>query len=514
MLVWILGGHLGDVPAVSAEVSGNLKTTVAGLGLLGTFKLFVRAYSLGGGTYTGIEAVSNGVSIMREPKVQTAKRTMRLMAASLAITAGGILLCYLLLHVVPQDGKTMNAVLFERFADQWEVSGVRVGHGFVILSLFSEGALLFVAAQAGFVDGPRVMANMAIDSWLPHRFSALSERLSMRNGVLLMGGAAFAALVYTHGDVGKLVVMYSINVFLTFSLSEFGMSRFWIKHRKEHKDWYHHLPVHMTGLTLCVTILIVTVVEKIGEGGWITLVITALLVGVCFIVKRHYMRVVKAIRSLDEEIKAPESIPGAVHELPKALGDESALEAYAGTEAKTEAPAADQPVAIVFVGGYGGLGRHAVYSLMRMFPGHFKAVVFVSVAVVDSDVFKGTEEIKALEDRTKHNLALYERFAASLGLATGSAFSVGTEVAVEAERLGIELYQKYPKALVVAGQLIFAEDTLWTRILHNETAFLIQRRLQHAGVPMIVLPIQLNLDRAAPRRAPSRETPTPSTRAA
>ena len=70
--------------------------------LFGTLKLFVRAYSLGGGTYTGIEAVSNGVGIMREPRVQTAKRTMVLMALSLAITAGGILLCYLLVHATPE----------------------------------------------------------------------------------------------------------------------------------------------------------------------------------------------------------------------------------------------------------------------------------------------------------------------------------------------------------------------------------------------------------------------------
>src|SRR4029077_12825884 len=124
--------------------------TVSMLGLFGTMKLFVRAYSLGGGTYTGIEAVSNGVSIMREPRVKTAKRTMVMMALSLAITAGGILLCYLLVHVEPDPNKTMNTVLFERFADALTVGGVRVGHGFVWIALLSEGALLFVAAQTGF----------------------------------------------------------------------------------------------------------------------------------------------------------------------------------------------------------------------------------------------------------------------------------------------------------------------------------------------------------------------------
>jgi hypothetical protein len=147
----------------------------------------------------------------------------------------------------------------------------------------------------------------------------------------------------------------------------------------------------------------------------------------------------------------------------------------------------------LFVGGWGGLGRHALYTLLRMFPGHFKGVVFVSVAVVDSDVFKGTDEMHALEERTRQHLAHYERFGRMLGLKTSSAYAVGTEIAVEAEKLGTDLGRKYPKALVVAGQLIFHEETLFTRILHNEAAFLIQKRLQHLGVPMIVIPLRLNL---------------------
>jgi hypothetical protein len=158
-------------------------------------------------------------------------------------------------------------------------------------------------------------------------------------------------------------------------------------------------------------------------------------------------------------------------------------------------------VAILFVGGYGGLGRHALFTLLRMFKDHFRGVVFVSIAVVDSDVFKGGSEVEALEKRTKDHLSRYERFGRSLGLATSSAFSVGTEVAVEAERMGTELYKKYPAGLVVAGQLIFEEDTLWNRVLHNETAFLIQQRLQHVGVPMVVLPVRLDLKRKAPAPA-------------
>jgi hypothetical protein len=452
----------------------------------------MRAYSLGGGTYTGIEAVSNGVGLMREPRVQTAKRTMVLMATSLAITAGGILLAYLLTHSAPADGKTMNAVLLERVCGGWPLGAV-----FIAAALLSEGALLFVAAQAGFVDGPRVMANMATDSWLPHRFAALSDRLSMRNGVWIMSIAGALALVYTGGDVSKLVVMYSINVFVTFSLSNLAMTLFWFKHRKDHENWLRHALVHIVALVLCVTILVVTVIEKFGEGGWVTLVVTAVLVAVCVAIKRHYNSVVRALRQLDQDLPSPDEVdaPPPSIEAPKpstASFEEGATEGLLEHHSKTD-PDTRDPVAILMVGGYSGLGRHALLTLLRMFPFHFKGVIFVSVAVVDSESFKGADQVTELEKRTREHLLRYERYAHTLDVKASSAFAVGTEVAVEAEKIAEDLVRRYPKALFVAGQLIFEEDTFWTRALHNETAFMVQKRLQRRGVPMIVVPVRVDL---------------------
>jgi amino acid transporter len=497
LLVVAIGGHIGDVGTVTAETTANLHSTITTLTAFGALALFVRAYSLGGGTYTGIEAVSNGVPIMREPKVRTAKRTMVLMATSLSITAGGIILAYLLVHVAPDfndSTKPMNAILLTKVFGTWQIAGFKAGYWFVLLALLSEAGLLFVAAQTGFVDGPRVMANMAVDSWLPHRFAALSERLSMQNGVLLMGGTSIAALLYTHGNVEKLVVMYSINVFVTFSLSNLGMARFWVRGRKEHKEWLRHLPVHIVGLALCVTILIVTSVVKFAVGGWLTLVVTGLLVAVCFWIKRHYDRVVAAIRRLDTELADPLAEAASMPKPSVANLDEAA---------KSSRIDRKQAVAVLFVGGYGGLGRHALLTLLRMFPGHFKGIVFCSVAVIDSGVFKGIDEVHELEARTRAALERYVQYAGWLGLPAEHVFSTGTEVAVEAEKMAVELIQKYPKALFVAGQLIFDEETIVSRALHNESAFMIQRRLQHAGVPMVVLPVRLNLKDGPRLAAPS-----------
>ncbi len=139
---------------------------------------------------------------------------------SLAVTAGGILSAIFSSTFMPSPGRTLNAVLADDALRRLELRAA-----LALITIFSEGALLLVGAQAGFIDGPRVMANMAVDYWFPHRFASLSDRFTIQNGVLLMGGAAILLLLYARGNITTLVVMYSINVFLTFSLSEFGMSQ-------------------------------------------------------------------------------------------------------------------------------------------------------------------------------------------------------------------------------------------------------------------------------------------------
>jgi amino acid transporter len=363
----ILGGiisNLGNAGEVLGHVSGSVERDLSALGLWGLLLIFLRAYSLGGGTYTGIEAVSNGLGIMREPRVQTGKRTMVYMAVSLAFTAGGILLCYLLARVHHVPGKTMNAVLAHKTFDMLPLGGV-----LVVLTLISEGALLFVAAQTGFIDGPRVMAVMASDSWLPRRFAALSDRLTMQNGVVLMSAAALATLVYTHGSVSALVVMYSINVFVTFSLSQAAMCRFWVMRRRSDPTWWRHLPIHIIGFLLCFSILGVTIYEKFAEGGYVTVLITAALIGVCMLIKRHYQEVSREIGRLNQQLT---NLP-----LPESR------------EAPTVDPRA--PTAALLVGGYGGLGIYSMLMIHRLFPGYFKNLLFLSVGVIDSGNFKGEE---------------------------------------------------------------------------------------------------------------------------
>lgn len=465
--VAIVGGilaHAGAIPETAREVSAGFQGGLSTLGVGGMALLFAHAYSLGGGTYTGIEAVSNGLPIMREPRVRTGKRTMLYMSVSLAFTAGGLILCYLLWEVAPVEGKTMNAALLERMT-----AGLPFGRAFVIVSLLSAAALLVVAAQAGFLDGPRVLASMAVDSWAPHRFAALSERLTTMNGIALMGAAAFAALLYTEGDVDRLVVMYSINVFLTFSLSTFGMLRLWAGRRRSGRPWVGTTALFAVAFVVCATILVITVIEKFGHGGWVTLLVTGAVVGQSVLVRRHYRGVYARLALLDRTLK----------DLP--LGEPK------------ETPPLDpkKPTAAILVGGYSGLGIHTVLDAIRGFPGHFHNLLFLSVGVLDSGDLKGEDAVGEVREQTERALERYIEVAARLGMPAACRMAVGTEVVGEAEALCLAAAKEFPRITFFAGQLIFREEAWYHAALHNQTAFAVQKRLQFAGQRMVILPVRM-----------------------
>jgi amino acid transporter len=469
-----VGSHLLEVPRVASEVRSGFSSGLATVGLSGMFAIFLRAYSMGAGTYTGIEAVSNGLMIMREPKVETARRTMLYMGVSLAVTAGGILVCYLLFHVMPEDGKTMNAVLAARFAEAWRPAGLPAGHVFVVVTLVAEAALLFVAAQAGFIDGPRVMANMATDSWLPHRFAQLSDRLTMQDGVLLMGGTSLATLLYTRGDITALVTMYSINVFVTFSLSQVAMLRYWIGKRGD-RGARRGLTIHGIAFVLCAAILAGTVYEKGEQGGWVTILVTSLVVALCFLIRGHYRKVQTNLRRLNEVMNA---LPTQAPAQPKKLDPKA-------------------PTAVLLVGGYGGLGIHALLSVQRLFPNHYKNYLFVSVGVIDSATMKGVEEVDHVRDHTRESLERYVDLAQRLGLAADYRMAIGTEAVAEAEKLCLSVAKEFPRALFFAGKLVFEQERWFQRLLHNETAYQLQRRLQFAGLNAMVLPVRVLAEEAS-----------------
>lgn len=497
------GLHLGDFGRLATDVRTQMSADVRdpGMGWLFVIGMFLKAYSLGAGTYTGIEAVSNSMAVMREPRVATGQRTMIYMAVSLAITAGGLMLAYLLYEL---ELKEVGTTLFDRRQETGQTMNDLVAGWFATsafppwlaqifrwITVLSEAALLLVAAQAGFIGGPKCLATMAHDSWVPHWLGSLSERLSSHYGIMFIGLSSVLALWGTylsadrlppaaghvvgqsgHGSaslVSVLIIMYSINVFVTFSLSMIGMTILWYGNRGKHPLWRRRVALFAFGTVLCVSILTASVIFKFREGGWKTVLVTGIVTVAAILIRRYYRNVTSRLKGLDESLGTIE-----VH-----------------GEPNLAPPDPEQHTAVILVGGYSGLGVHTLLNAVKFVPNHFENMIFISVGVVDSGNFKGVEEVESLKKHTQNSLGKYVDLARRLGFPSISYMSIGTDVVDELEQLCRVVYRDYPKSVVFAGQLVFQRETWYGALLHNQTAYSLQRRLQWDGIPMVILPTRV-----------------------
>jgi amino acid transporter len=464
--------HLGETYQTLVQDTHSARSE---LGLVGMILLMLRAYSMGAGTYTGIEAVSNGLPLLRDPKVVTGKRTMSYMAWSLAIVVMGLMVAYLFYGVSFQPGKTLNAVLFDRLTAGWPAG---LGQGFVWTALFSEAAILFVAAQTGFFGGPRVLANMALDRWAPSRFAMLSDRLVSQNGILIMGTSAAAMMLFTGGSVKVLVVLYAINVFITFVLSQLGMVRHWWAVRARERRWGRRILINGVGLVLTSFILIMVIVLKFNEGGWITLLVTGSLIAVVLMIKRHYRHTSRLLSRLDSLVMAT------------SISTKGPLDGIT-CEPEVECFDPNAKTAVLMVNGFNGLGLHTTLSVVRLFGQSFRNFVFVQVGVVDAGVFKGVEAVQALKKEVDIELQRYVTFMQHHGYYAESVSSIGTDVVTEVTKIAPQVLERFPQAIFFGGQLVFPEDSILTRWLHNYTAFAMQRSFYYQGIPVVILPIRV-----------------------
>ncbi len=461
--------HVPELPSVAATVSGDMSSAVGELGYYGVALVLLRAYSMGAGTYTGIEAVCNAMGTLREPRVKTGKKALLYMALSLSFVAGGIILGYMLNGVQHVPGKTLNASLIEGVVGSlWEG---RTKSMIVAFVLVTEATLLFVAAQTGFLGGPQVLSSMAVDSYMPHRFAHLSDRLVTKYGVYFMGMMAIVMLYITGGSVKYLVIMYSINVFLTFTVDQFGMCVHWVRERRTTPDWKFGLGMNGIGFLLTASILTATILIKFPEGGWLTLLITGTFIAISFLIRRHYRNVEGYMRRLDELLTGlpPLTVPSEQEPVPRK----------------------ESPTAAIMVSGYNGMGMHVFFSVIRSFPGMFRNFVFLSAGVIDSSTFKGVEEIENLGADLERQLQKYVEFAKGHGYYAEARSEVGTDVITVVDHLAPELAGEYPNITFFAGQLVFEEESFINRVLHNQTAFLAQRKLVFHGLPMIIMPVRV-----------------------
>ncbi len=474
VVVYALAVHVPDFGALAERTRVDLSTTTAELGTFGVVLMILRAYSMGAGTFTGIEAVSNAMPILREPRVATAKRTMRYMAVSLAFLAAGLMVGYLLFDVHHEAGRTLNASLFVRVTASWG----GFGKVFVTVILLSEAIFLMAAAQTGFLSAPRVLSYMSMDRWFPQQFGLLSERFVIKNGIILTGAAALVLLLLTRGSVQFMVVLYSINVFITFSLSQIGMVRHWWGSRKTERHWKKKILVNGIGLVLTLFILISMVVIKFREGGWITIFVTGSLMLVAAVIKRFYRRTQKELTHLDTLVDVVEATQPENH-----LGARHRHSPRYNPNART---------AVILVGGFNGMGLHTLFNVVRLFGKGVKNFFFIQAGIIDAESFKGKDELEKLEAHVEESLDKYVQYVRGQGFYPKGMPLIGTDVVEEICSLAKGVFLQYPNSIFFGGRIVFPEETILTRVLYNYVTFAVQRRLHQLGIPFVIVPVPVS----------------------
>ena len=470
LIIYGIVAHRHGISALVPQAVSETKEMKDSLGWFLLISIFLKAFSMGGGTYTGLEAVSNNVNTLSEPRVRTAKITMFLVAISLAFMAAGIILIYLLWGVAKVEGQTLNATVFYAITQDLKYGDWQIGYIAVPIVLIFEAGLLVVAANAGFLAGPNVIANMASDEWMPKSFSSLSSRLVVKNGILFMAISAIVTLIITQGTVHILVVLYSINVFITFSLSLLGLTIYWVRHRRRKVDWLSKFIVALIGFIVCFAILTITIFEKFYEGGWVTLLITSLSVVVGLVIKNTYVRFKRNL-SLKETLFYSYNYPETV-QLDEAI-DKNA------------------PTAAIIVDQTFGSGMNCLLEIKKLFPGIFKNFIFVTVGELDSNTFSEEKRWRDMRRRTKSVLNKYKNYCNANGRFAKAYIGYDTDIVEKLTQLTDRVAKDYQNVVFFGTKFIFDNENIFTQILFNHVPYIMQRRLHVKGLNMVILPMKI-----------------------
>ncbi|MFA7418737.1 MAG: KUP/HAK/KT family potassium transporter, partial [Melioribacteraceae bacterium] len=240
---------------------------------------------------------------------------------------------------------------------------------------------------------------------------------------------------------------------------------------KKEKKWLKNLFIQLIALVISSTILTITVFEKFLDGGWLTLVITSSVIGLCYLIRKHYLKVNADKKKFDELLT---NIP--------TIG-----------EPNNEPVNPKEMTAIMLVNSYNGFGVHTFLTIVRQFPDFYKNFIFVSVAVIDQGLFKGEEGVENHKKSIKDALEKYVDLARRLGLKADYRIETGTDVVKAGSELCVNVNKEFRRSMVFSGKLAFRMEKWYHKFLHNETAFAIQRILHWKGVPNMILPIRMDL---------------------
>jgi amino acid transporter len=251
--------------------------------------IFARAFSSGAVALSGVEAISNGIPAFRKPTSKNAATTLVWMSLILGSGFLGISMIATWMKPTPSEHESLISIMGEQL----------MGRGVPYYFLqFATMAILILAANTAYADFPRLAAILGKDGYLPRQFAARGDRLVFSNGVLILAVMASVLLVVFQGDVSKLIPLYAVGVFTSFTLSQTGMVRHHLKEKA--KGWRLSMAFSIVGAIATGIVMIVVIVSKFLIGAWIIVVIVPIIVIAFKGVSRHYHSVAQQLRITPE----------------------------------------------------------------------------------------------------------------------------------------------------------------------------------------------------------------------
>lgn len=246
--------------------------------------ILLKAFSSGCAALTGIEAISNGVTAFRDPAPVRAKRTLSLMVIMLVAFFLGVTFLSQYFQVIPMHGETVIS----------QVARTVFGEGsFYYVYQVITALILVFAANTAYSDFPRLASLIASDRYMPRQLSNLGDRLVFSNGITMLGVFAAILVVMFHASTHALIPLYSVGVFLSFTLSQSGMVVHHVKHKEKH--WRKMLAINLLGAITTGVVLCVVTVTKFVDGAWIIICLVPLLLMAFRSTRSHYDSVAKQL---------------------------------------------------------------------------------------------------------------------------------------------------------------------------------------------------------------------------
>ena len=244
--------------------------------------LLLKAFAGGSVALTGVEAIANGVPAFKPPESRNAANTMTIMAILLAILFIGLTVFAVAFALRPTEAGGPSIVAL--------AARTAFGAGSPLFYLFaaSTALILFLAANTSFNAFPRLAAILAEDGYMPRQFAFRGDRLAYSWGIVLLAAVAFILLAAFGGDTHALIPLYSVGVFLCFTLSQFGMVKHWLGGRDS--GWRWRLGVNAAGGVLTAVVLGIVVFEKFADGAYLVVILVPVLVGMMLFISRQYSR--------------------------------------------------------------------------------------------------------------------------------------------------------------------------------------------------------------------------------